>query len=298
MQMRELTLDLPHQRLAARGWGDPSLPPLLGLHGWLDNAASFDAIALHLGKHFHFVALDFAGHGRSDHAPPGIAYRFVDGVFDVLAAADALGWDKFDLLGHSMGGAIASLVAAACPERVPRLVAIEALGALITPAEQTAAQLRRGIAQARAIANKPLRVFATAEEAIATRAQANGLSRAAAEPLVLRGIKPVPGGWSWSSDQRLTTASLQRFTEAQVLDLLRHIAAPTLLILAPDSTVKPVPETALAERIATVAQIEVLQLAGGHHLHLENPQPVAQAILDFLLREMPRETARKSAAQA
>lgn len=298
MPARELTLDLPQQRLAARAWGDPSLPPLLGLHGWLDNAASFDAIAPRLGKHFHFVALDFAGHGRSGHASPGIAYRFVDGVFDVLAAADALGWDRFDLLGHSMGGGIASLTAAACPGRVLRLVTIEALGALVTPAEQTAAQLRRGIAQARALASKPLRVFASADEAIAARAQANGLSRAAAEPLVLRGIKPVPGGWSWSSDQRLTTASLQRFTEAQVRDLLRHIAAPTLLILAPDSTVQPVSEAALAERIATMAQIEVLRLPGGHHLHLENPQPVAQAILDFLSRAMPRDTIAESAAQA
>lgn len=285
MQARELILELPHTRLAARAWGDPALPALLGLHGWLDNAASFDAIAPQLCTHFHFVALDLAGHGRSDHAPPGLAYRFVDGVFDVLAAADALGWEKFDLLGHSMGGAIASLTATASPERVQRLVAIEALGALTTAPEQTAAQLRRGITQAREIANKPLRVFAHADAAIAARAQANGLSRMAAELLVLRGIKPVTGGYSWSSDPRLTTASLQRFTEPQVLDLVRHIAAPTLLILAPDSTVKPVAEAAFAQRIAAVAQIEVREISGGHHLHLENPQPVAQTILDFLLRD-------------
>jgi len=294
VQARELTLELPHLRIAARAWGDPLLPPLLGLHGWLDNAASFDAIAPHLGTHFHFVALDFAGHGRSAHASPGIAYRFVDGVFDVLAVADALGWKKFDLLGHSMGGAIASLTAAACPERVARLVAIEALGALTTPAEQTTAQLRRGLTQTRDLANKPLRVFPSAADAITARVQANGLSRTAAELLVLRGIKPVPGGYSWSSDPRLTAASLQRFTEAQVLDLVQHIAAPTLLILAPDSTVKPVPEAAFAERIAHVPQIEVRHLTGGHHLHLENPQSVAQAILDFLLRQ----TERSHAAQA
>lgn len=297
MQARELTLALPHLRLTARAWGDPALPPLLALHGWLDNAASFDAIAPDLSAHFYFVALDFAGHGRSDHAPPGIAYRFVDGVIDVLAAADVLGWSQFNLLGHSMGGAIASLTAAASPERVQRLIAIEALGALTTPAEQTTAQLRRGITQARDIANKPLRVFPTADEAIAARVQANGLSRAAAQLLVLRGIRPVPGGWSWSSDPRLTTASLQRFTEAQVLDLVRHIEAPTLLIMAPDSTVKPVTEAAFAERIAAVPQIDVRQLAGGHHLHLENPQPVAQAILEFLQRTSLRETVSANAAQ-
>jgi pimeloyl-ACP methyl ester carboxylesterase len=282
--LRELTLDLAHARLKALAWGDAALPPLLALHGWLDNAATYAAIAPILCKHFHIVALDMLGHGRSDHAPAGAnGYRFSDGIFDVLAAADALGWKSFDLLGHSMGAGIASLAAAACPERIRRLVAIEALGALTTPPEQTLAQLRRALAQARELGGKPLRVFSSEEEAIDARVKASGLSREAAASLVLRGIKPVAGGFSWSSDPRLTLASPQRFTESQVLDLLRGIEAPTLLITAPDSTVKPVAPAAFAARIAGVPNIEVRELSGGHHLHLENPLPVAREIRDFLL---------------
>ncbi len=282
--MREFTLDLPHTRLAACAWGDPSLPPLLALHGWLDNAATHLGIAPRLSTHFHFVALDLPGHGRSDHAPTGAGYRFAEAIFDVLAAADALGWQTFDLLGHSMCAGIASLTAAASPDRITRLVLIEALGALTTAPEQTTAQLRRALAQARELKDKPLRVFATTTEAVDARMQANGLSRQAAEALVLRGIKPVPGGYSWSSDPRLTLASPQRFTELQVLNLMCGIQAPTLLLLASDSKVKPVSEDALAARIEQVADIEVLRLSGGHHLHLENPQPVAVAILDFLTK--------------
>lgn len=285
--MRELTLDLPHARLCAIAWGDRSLPPLLALHGWLDNAATHSAIAPLLGEHFHFVALDLLGHGRSDHASGRMGYRFADEIFDVFAAADALGWKSFDLLGHSMGGGIASLAAAAWPERIHRLVAIEALGAVATPPESTLAQLRRALTQARELASKPLRVFATVDEAIEARVKASGLSFAAASTLVLRGIKPVTGGYSWSTDPRLTLASAQRFTEPQILDILRGIRSPTLVILAPDSKVKPVSEAAFSERIAAVERIEVRRLPGGHHLHLENPQPVGHAILDFLTRMEP-----------
>jgi len=280
--MRELTLQLPNVRIGALEGGRPEAPRLLALHGWLDNAASFSALAPLLCEHFHFVALDLPGHGRSDHAPPGMAYRFADGIFDALAAADALGWESFDLLGHSMGAGIASLTAAACPHRIRRLVAIEALGALTTPAEQTLVQLRRALTQARELPGKPLRVFGSADEAIAARIKASGLSRDAATALVLRGIKPVPGGYSWSSDPRLTLASPQRFTEPQVLALLHGIEARTLLIVAPDSLVKPVSEEAMIARIAAVAKVELRELTGGHHLHLENPEPVGRAIVAFL----------------
>lgn len=282
--MGEFALDLPQGRFAALAWGDPSLPPLLALHGWLDNAASFSTLAPLLAAHFHVVAIDMLGHGRSPHAAPGNAYHFADGVLEVLDAADALGWDQFVLLGHSRGGGIATLTATACPERIHRLILIEALGPLAATADHSAAQLQRAVRQIRDVARKPLRVFATSFEAVAARAKASGLSTAAATQIVTRGIRDVPGGFSWSSDPRLTVGSLQRFTEAQVLDIVAAITAPTLLLLAPDSAIKPIEEAAFEARIARVADIEVRHIDGGHHLHLENPQPVAAAILDFLQR--------------
>jgi pimeloyl-ACP methyl ester carboxylesterase len=290
---RDATVDLPQLRLAARVWGAPTLPRLLALHGWLDNAASFDRLAPLLCEHFHIVALDLPGHGRSDHRPPGVWYHYVDYLGDVLQAADALGWERFGLLGHSLGGAVASVLAAACPQRVERLLLIEALGPLSAGPEQALAQLQRALSQRGDLADKALRVFASVDEAAQARAQASDLSLDVARVLVGRGIKPVErgsvergtvaggsveGGFVWSSDPRLTLASPQRYTEAQIQTILAGIRVPTRLVLAEPAPVF-LPEDLIRARIAQVPGIEVVRLPGHHHLHLEDPAPVAAALL-------------------
>ncbi len=278
---RELSLELPHLRLAAQAWGDPQLPRLLALHGWLDNAASFNRLAPLLCKHFHIVAIDLPGHGRSGHRPPGTWYHYVDYLGDTLAAADALGWTQFGLLGHSLGGAVASMLAAACPQRIERLFLIEALGPLTAQVEQTLSLLQRAISQRHGLPAKALRVFASEEEAAQTRAKAGDLSLEAARIMVARGIKPAPaGGFVWSSDPRLTLTSPQRYIEAQVLSVLDELRVPTQLILAqpPPSFL---PEALINSRIARVPDIDVVRIAGHHHLHLDDPEPVAAAVLEY-----------------
>lgn len=282
-QARELDIQLPHLRLAARVWGDAHLPRLLALHGWLDNAASFDRLAPLLCEQFHIVALDFPGHGRSDWRAPGAWYHHVDYPGDVLAAADALGWRNFGLLGHSLGGAVASSLAAICPERIERLLLIEALGPPTGDVSQTLTSLQNALRDRAGVGDKALRVFADASTAIAARRKANALSEIAATALVGRGIKPVPGGFVWSTDPRLTLSSPQRFLEEQILVVLRGIRTPTFVLLAQPE--QPYLKREMIDRrIAQVADIEVQRLAGTHHLHLEDAPPVAAAILDFVRR--------------
>src|SRR5690606_21878355 len=122
--MRELELDIPAGRIAGLRWGEPGAPRVLALHGWLDNAASFVPLAAEferIGTQVDLVAPDLPGHGRSAHLAQGADYSFAGALHSVLDIADALGWDRFALLGHSMGAGIASLVAAGAPGRVERL---------------------------------------------------------------------------------------------------------------------------------------------------------------------------------
>jgi len=278
---REIEIELPHLRLAARTFGDPALPRLLALHGWLDNAASFDRLAPLLCAHFHIVALDLPGHGRSAHRPPGMWYHYIDYLGDVLAAADALSWQRFGLLGHSLGGATASMIAGICADRIERLLLIEALGPMSLPPEKTLEHLQRSLTERGQTGT--LRVFANEEQAAAARMRGNGLtlSREAAMALIARGTTAVAGGVSWSSDQRLTLTSPMRYTEEQILAVLAGIRAPTLLVLA-DPSPPFLSAAMIARRTAQVSGIRVVRLPGSHHLHLEDPQPVADAVLQFV----------------
>ena len=283
MTAHELTLELPNLRLAARAWGDPSAKRrVIALHGWLDNAASFDPIAP-LIDDVYLIALDLPGHGRSDHRPRGNWYHFIDNLADVLAAADALGFERFTLLGHSLGGAISSMLAAAAPERVEELWLIEALGPISTEPAKALPVLRQAVADRAGAGAKTLRIFPSLEVAVAARRQANGLSQRAAELLVERGTTAVAGGWTWSSDPRLTLTSAIRLTEEQILAYLSGIVCPTLLVLA-DPSPPWLPPSVVDERVKRIPDLSLQRIAGTHHVHLEDPAPVAAAIAAFRAR--------------
>ncbi len=283
----EIGIDISLGRIAALRWGVPGAPRVLALHGWLDNAASFVPLAAHL-RGIELVAIDLPGHGRSAHLPPGADYSFALAMHNVLDVADALGWDRFALLGHSMGAGIASLLAAACPQRIERLVAIEALGALPEAVENTVARMRDAVAATRALPGKRLRTFADLAPAI--RARVNGqvvrVGEAAARLLVERGVRAVRSddgadGWEWSSDPRLTLPTMVRMTEEQVRALIAGIECPTRVIYA-DPPQPYLPEPRRSRHAALLPRGEMRVLPGSHHLHMEQPEAVAAAIGDFL----------------
>lgn len=270
-------------RVAALRSGEGGRRRVLALHGWLDNAASFLPLAAHLPG-LDLVMVDLPGHGHSDHLPGGAQYTFADALPRVLDIADALGWERFTLLGHSMGAGIASMVAAAAPGRIEALVAIEALGGLSAPEDETASRLRDHLAAVRALPSKRLRVFPDLAAPVRARMMANQLGEDAARLLVERGVREVPGGYHWRTDPRLTLPTAVRLTEAQINDLVAAIECPTQVIYA--SPAQPYfPEPLRSQRAALLRQGRVEVLPGSHHLHMEQPAAVAaciRALLDGL----------------
>ncbi|HEX9372790.1 MAG TPA: alpha/beta fold hydrolase, partial [Roseiflexaceae bacterium] len=96
--------------------------PLLLLHGFSGGAATWDAHIPRLAPHARTIAVDLIGHGRSDAPEDAGRYRIERCVADLLAVLDALGVERADVLGYSMGGRVALHLAAAAPARLDRLV--------------------------------------------------------------------------------------------------------------------------------------------------------------------------------
>lgn len=274
----DIELTLPHLRMAARRSGNRSGPKLLAIHGWLDNAASFDAIAPYFSDH-NVVAIDLPGHGRSDHRPRGAWYHYIDYLHDVLCCIDVLQWDRLSVLGHSLGAAISSVLAAAVPDRIDALYLIEGLGPMGTDDNRTLDLLRAAMSDRAGIDSKQLRVFETLEAPEKARRlhPQMPLTAAAAKAIVARGTREVAGGYVWSSDPRLTLTSAIRMTEAQIRNCLQGVRCRAHLVLA--EPVMPFIDQALMnERLALIPQLSVTRLAGSHHLHMETPQQVAEAL--------------------
>jgi pimeloyl-ACP methyl ester carboxylesterase len=267
--------------LAACEWACPEGRPVLAVHGWLDNAGSFDALIPRLAG-CHVVALDCAGHGRSDFRSRDASYNIWQDLGDLIAVADQLRWSRFSVLGHSRGAGIAMLLAATFPERVERLVLIE--GGIPEPgaAEDAPANLAQALRDRVALAAEAGRRFASYAEAIDERTRGVvAVTNAAAEVLARRSLQEVDGGFRWRADRRLKGRSELRLTHELLRAFVARVVAPTLFIEGEQSP--------LAQRAAYRALLPAfgalvrLSVPGGHYLHLEGSEAhIAPAITRFL----------------
>jgi pimeloyl-ACP methyl ester carboxylesterase len=267
--------------LAAQVWGVAGARPILASHGWLDNAGTFDLLAPKLSG-CEIVALDLAGHGFSESRSADSAYNIWQDVGDLLDVADELGWQRCTLLGHSRGAAISMLFAATFPERVEKLVLLEGGLPITAEAEEAPEGLAQALRETRALHGKAGRVFATRATAIAERASGfSPVSPAAAEVLARRSLREVPGGFQWHADQRLKAQSELRLTSEHARAFARRVTAPVLLLFASQS---PFAGRPLYREMPTLfANIEVAEIPGGHHCHLEGAEAaIAERMRAFL----------------
>lgn len=277
----ERRFELPGFTLAAKVWGATGGRPVLALHGWLDNAATFDRLAPLLPG-CEIVALDLAGHGLSGSRSPDASYNIWQDVGDLLDVQEQLAWPRCTLLAHSRGAAIATLFAAAFPDRVDKLVLLEGGVPFAGEPTEAPADLARAVLDQRSLRGRSGRVFTDRAKAISERAQGfTKITVESAEILAARSLREVHGGYQWHADQRLKGASELKLTREHVRAFVRAVRAPVLLVLADAG---PFGHTPLYEEmLPEFAALELVRLPGGHHLHLEGAETeIAARIRAFL----------------
>ena len=275
---------LPHIRLSSlQYYSDNNEMVTIALHGWLDNANSFSPLMAANPKHY-VIAIDWPGHGHSQHRGADASYQLLDYVYDLYALIEHNKWQKVNIIGHSLGAIVASIFTGTFPELVNKLVLIEALGAISSKPQDTRELLKKSIVnkyreQTKRSSNKGYDSF---EKAILARAMASDFNSDIAKILVERSLLATDNGYKWRSDPRLKQLSPMRIVEQQAVDLLSGIEHETLLILG-ESGYLSLRKT-LSERMAVMPNLNVHTLAGGHHLHMEYPEPVWQLITQHLFK--------------
>jgi pimeloyl-ACP methyl ester carboxylesterase len=264
---------------------------VLCLHGWLDNAASFLPLMPcfeHELVNKRIIAIDWPGHGHSSHRSPDAHYHFMDWVYDLLQLFELNQWQQVDIIAHSMGGMVASAFAAAFPEKVKSLTLLDSIGFITSEAEQATQQLRDGMIsrfKVSAVYNnrkgiKNTRYHPSIDSATKARVMASDLEYDQAKLIVERGIIQEVGGYRWRSDARLRNTSPYRLTLKQAQQFIGDIKCPIQLIYASDGIdMIRLGIKNYGDLFQTFSKIE---LKGGHHIHMEQPQKTAKLIKCFL----------------
>jgi pimeloyl-ACP methyl ester carboxylesterase len=242
----------------------PGARPLLLLHGLGDSWRAFARVAPLLAVQRPVYALDLRGHGRSD--KPASGYTVADYARDVVGLLPQLGTPHLDLLGHSLGAAVALHVAVEQPERVAHLILSDP-PIVLDPASELYQNVGGALL---ALKHEP---WDTVVAQVAAARLAYPVSDPTLDAVMAQDLIATADG------------ALQALRETGLLEWtawLERLRTPTL-VLAADVAVGGMLRAEARPVLAAQAQLSCVEFPGcGHELALATPAAVVQAVSRFL----------------
>jgi len=268
-------------------WGrqEPALEhTVVLLHGFLDLAWTWvPTVEAGLAGRFHLLAPDLRGHGDSDRIGAGGYYHFVDYLADLDDLVRQLGRRRLSLVGHSMGGTVASYYAGTYPDRVHRLALLEGTG----PPESGAAGPARTASWLEAwrrLREKAPRAYPSLEEAAARlRAHDRLLGADRALELARHGtVRRADGQLEFKHDPLHVTPGPNPFSAEVALRYFGQVTCPTLLVEGSASVFRHAPAEAARRAGAFRHARKAVVQDAGHMMQRHQPAALAALLLDFL----------------
>ena len=273
-------------RLHYADWGNDQKPPLILVHGGRDHCRAWDWVAERLAPDWHVMAPDLRGHGDSAWADAG-GYVMLGFIYDLAQLIHQQATAPVTLIGHSLGGNIATRFTGLYPELVRRLVCIEGLGPspkmeAEMAAKSVDARLRGWVDEQRQLAARQPRRYATLADALARmRAENAHLSESQAEHLTRYGVRQNEDGtYTWKFDPYIRSFPPLDSTREEIRTLWGRITCPTLLVYGTQSWASNPATDGRAAHFgnATVHLIE----GAGHWVHHDRLEPFMAATTPFL----------------
>lgn len=268
-------------------WGVPKGAPLVLVHGYLDLAYSWrcfvNALQQRQNRDLWIVAPDCRGHGDSGWVGAGGYYHFPDYVLDLEGVVRALGAERINLIGHSMGGTVSFLYSGAHPDRVEKLVLIEGIGPIGMEFTDAPLRMAKWIGEVHDRGRNHFRTY-TSVEAGAQQLQLTNrrLGNTFALELAHAAMKQNDNGkWVWKFDPLHRTIAPQPFYTAQALEFFRRIQCPVLIVDGKES--RQIRRTDKQQRYNAIAHRQFATIAAaGHMVHHDQPESLAETVANFL----------------
>ncbi|NIJ17928.1 alpha/beta fold hydrolase [Sphingobium vermicomposti] len=287
MKRRLLNRRMP---LSYAEWPHEGAPLAILVHGSRDHSRSWDALAAALHPDYHVIAPDLRGHGDSGWSQDG-RYDFAAYLSDLAVLIEQLelgSQRQAILIGHSLGAHIALRFSGIYPEKVQRIVAIEAVGAPpaieVQRLSQSIEQTTRNWLEERHEASLAApRIFASIDEAIDRMRGRHGfLTPAQARHLTRHGLQRAgKAGWQWKHDPYLAVWAFPDISMDDARALWRNIACPALLLYGERSWPSGLPAD-LLRHIPDVREVRLPD--SGHWPQHDAFGPCLSAIKAFLAK--------------
>lgn len=250
---------------------------VLAIHGWGDNAASFEPLAQRIEA--PIVRVDLAGHGRSAHKPPSAQYGELDYALDVMTLMDAIGAAEVVLVGHSMGGAIATIVAAILQRRVRSLIVLDAFGGYPAEEDEAPQLLAHHFAGRSYARNKNDRTFSSHSEAIAWRCKRSfGLPPDCAARLIDRELDMVGERFVRRTDDRVFHIPQYRLTEAQHRSFIRKLQCPSQILVNAMASRDHIDRLSSRHRLCPSSTFQ--EVGDSHYFHMTTHADLVARLVD------------------
>jgi pimeloyl-ACP methyl ester carboxylesterase len=249
-----------------RDLGGAGNPPLIVLHGLLGSSRNWQSTGADLAARYHVHALDLRNHGRSPHASE---MSFAAMAADVLGWMDANGITRTALMGHSMGGKVAMLVACCHPEPVERLVVVD-----VAPKDYAITGHANDFAALNELDLRTLQSRGEAEMKFEARVPSFGMRKFLATNLER---DSETNTWSWIVNLPVLTATLPELAKTS-LGAGDRFGGPTLFVVGGKSRyVEPSDHAEIMARFPS-AKIVVIDEAG-HNPHMDSRVEFVRLVL-------------------
>ncbi len=269
-------------RYHARIWGEDDAPTLVFLHGWGDVSASFQFVVDALQGSWRVVAPDWRGFGQTQWNDG--AYWFPDYIADLDTLLEHYSRGRpAQIVGHSLGGIVASLYAGIRPERISRFANLEGFALWVSAPGETPGRFETWLQQIRRN-DSSFRPYRRREE-FATRMRRDNprLSDERAAFLSEHSLRAVEDGFIFAGDPRHRWINPVLYPLEEAKTCWRRITAPMLWVAGRDSPVmKSLSPIDYQERMACFANVQEIVIDDcGHNLHHDQPEQIAQRLEKF-----------------